>query len=71
MRSFGAAAMTARFDLTPAQLDAFEFAGELSLGGELRPVVGRVCMDQVVVDMHTSSGLLDQIRASTISLAEL
>jgi oligoribonuclease len=27
-------------------------------------------MDQVVVDMHTSSGLLDQIRASTVTLAE-
>ncbi|MEQ1700112.1 MAG: oligoribonuclease [Ilumatobacteraceae bacterium] len=27
-------------------------------------------MDQVVVDMHTKSGLLDQIRASTITLAE-
>lgn len=27
-------------------------------------------MDPVVVDMHTSSGLLDEIRASTITLAE-
>lgn len=27
-------------------------------------------MDPVVVEMHTSSGLLEQIRASTISLAE-
>lgn len=27
-------------------------------------------MDQVVVDMHTSSGLLEQIRASTVSLAD-
>lgn len=27
-------------------------------------------MDKVVVDMHTSSGLLDQIAASTITLAE-
>ena len=27
-------------------------------------------MDQVVVDMHTSSGLLDQIRASTLTLDE-
>ena len=27
-------------------------------------------MDQVVVDMHTKSGLLNQIRASTISLAD-
>jgi oligoribonuclease len=27
-------------------------------------------MDQVVVDMHTSSGLLDEIRSSTITLAE-
>jgi oligoribonuclease len=27
-------------------------------------------MDEVVVDMHTSSGLLEQIRTSTISLAE-
>lgn len=27
-------------------------------------------MDQVVVDMHTSSGLLDQIAASTITLEE-
>lgn len=27
-------------------------------------------MDQVVVDMHTKSGLLDQIRASTITLEE-
>ena len=27
-------------------------------------------MDQVVVDMHTKSGLLDQIRASTVSLEE-
>src|SRR3954453_23872089 len=27
-------------------------------------------MEQVVVDMHTSSGLLDQIRASTITLEE-
>ncbi|MFN8050085.1 MAG: oligoribonuclease [Acidimicrobiales bacterium] len=27
-------------------------------------------MDQVVVDMHTSSGLLDEIRASTLTLAD-
>lgn len=27
-------------------------------------------MDQVVVDMHTSSGLLEEIRSSTITLAE-
>ncbi len=27
-------------------------------------------MDQVVVDMHTKSGLLDQIRASTVTLEE-
>jgi len=27
-------------------------------------------MDQVVVDMHTKSGLLDQIRASTVTLDE-
>jgi oligoribonuclease len=27
-------------------------------------------MDQVVVDMHTSSGLLDQIRSSTLSLED-
>ena len=27
-------------------------------------------MDQIVVDMHTKSGLLDQIRASTITLEE-
>ena len=26
-------------------------------------------MDQVVVDMHTSSGLLEEIRSSTITLA--
>lgn len=27
-------------------------------------------MDQVVVDMHTKSGLLEQIRASTITLED-
>lgn len=27
-------------------------------------------MDQVVIDMHTKSGLLDQIRSSTVSLEE-
>lgn len=27
-------------------------------------------MDQIVVDMHTSSGLLDQIRASTVTVPE-
>ena len=35
-----------------------------------QPEEALAMMDQVVVDMHTKSGLLDQIRASTITLEE-
>jgi len=35
-----------------------------------QPEEALALMDQVVVDMHTKSGLLDQIRASTITLEE-
>lgn len=35
-----------------------------------QPPSALVGMDKVVVDMHTSSGLLDQIAASTVSLEE-
>ncbi len=35
-----------------------------------QPEEALALMDQVVVDMHTKSGLLDQIRASTISLED-
>ena len=35
-----------------------------------QPEEALALMDQVVIDMHTKSGLLDQIRASTIALEE-
>ena len=35
-----------------------------------QPEEALAMMDQVVVDMHTKSGLLDQIRASTITLED-
>lgn len=35
-----------------------------------QPEEALALMDQIVVDMHTKSGLLDQIRASTITLEE-
>ncbi|MDO9175572.1 MAG: oligoribonuclease, partial [Actinomycetota bacterium] len=35
-----------------------------------QPESALALMEQVVIDMHTKSGLLDQIRASTITLEE-
>ncbi|MCY7298903.1 MAG: oligoribonuclease [Ilumatobacteraceae bacterium] len=35
-----------------------------------QPEAALALMDQVVIDMHTKSGLLDQIRASTITLED-
>jgi oligoribonuclease len=35
-----------------------------------QPEAALALMDQIVVDMHTRSGLLDEIRSSTLSLAD-
>jgi oligoribonuclease len=50
--------------LTDDDLNIIETGPELVIKTEEGALAG---MDQVVVDMHTKSGLLDQIRASTVT----
>lgn len=50
--------------LTDDELNIIETGPELVIKTDEAALAG---MDQVVIDMHTKSGLLDQIRASTVT----
>lgn len=53
--------------LTDDELNVIATGPELVISATEDELSG---MDQVVIDMHTKSGLLDQIRASTVTLEE-